>query len=107
MPVWSAFNSRVAVKLTFPKSVICPLPLLDAPAHEHPSLLIMMTEMEAIQRARNGDGAPVLVAADMALYSKLLAMKLNLKKDNWVIRVGTFTHGHAEKYRCVHRRERP
>ena len=53
----------------------------------------MMTEMEAIQRALNGDGAPVLDAADMALYSKLLAMKLNLKKDNWVIRVGDFHVG--------------
>lgn len=67
MPVWSAFNSRMEEKPIFPKTVIFPLPLLDAPVPEHSSLLTMMTEMEAIHRILNGEGAPVLVAADMAL----------------------------------------
>ena len=46
--------------------------------------------MEKKQRALNGNTVPVLVAADMALYSKLLEMKLALKKDNWIIRLGDF-----------------
>lgn len=98
MPVWSAFNSWIDEKLTFPKSVICPLPLLDAPAPEHSSLLTMMTKMEAIQRVLNGEGVPVLIAADKALYSKLLAIKLNLKKDNWVSWGPSHRDGHAEMH---------
>ena len=46
-----------------------------------------MLDIENIQRAVNGNVAPVLVAADMALYSKLLEMKLVLNRDNWIIRL--------------------
>ena len=46
-----------------------------------------MLDIENIRRAVNGNVAPVLVAADMALYSKLLEMKQVLKRDNWIIRL--------------------
>ena len=42
----------------------------------------MMSEMDKIQQTLNGDEALVLLAADMALFSKLVEMKLNLKKQN-------------------------
>ena len=56
----------------------------------------MMTEMDSFQRALNRVGAPVLVA----FYSKLLAMKLHLKKDNWLIRVGDL-HVVMAMLRCI------
>lgn len=93
MPVWSAMNSRLLYEtIPPPLSRICPVPyqcwirLLP----EYSSLFTLMLEMEKIQRALNGNTVPVLVAADMALYSKLLEMKLALKKDNWIIRLGDF-----------------
>ena len=60
----------------------------------------MMLEMEKIQRTLNGEGAPVMVAADMALYSKLLEMKLVLKKENWIIRIGDL-HAVIAMLRCL------
>lgn len=83
LPVWSAFNSRLIKETSsVSNTVISPLPHLDAPAPEYSSLLTMMIEMEKIQEYLNGPGAPVLVAADKALFSKLLEMKLTLNKAN-------------------------
>ncbi len=100
MPNWSAFNSRLEDPPPVPPTTICPLPLLDSPAPEYSSLCTMMTEMEKIQQALNGDGAPVLVAADMALFSKLLEIKLNLKRENWIVRLGDL-HVVIAMLRCI------
>ena len=100
MPSWSAFNSRLEDVPPVPPTTICPLPILDSPAPEYSSLFTMMTEMEKIQQALNGDGAPVLVAADMALFSKLLEIKLNLKKENWIVRLGDL-HVVIAMLRCI------
>ena len=101
MPVWSAMNSRLQSEtVPQPFSTICPLPLLDTPTPEYSSLFTMMLEMEKIQQTLNGDGAPVLVAADMALYSKLLEIKLALKKDIWIIRLGDL-HIVIAMLRCI------
>lgn len=67
---------------------IFPLPLLDAPAPEYSSLLTMIIEMEKVQEALNEPRAPVLIAADTALFSKLIEIKLTLNKINWIVRIG-------------------
>ena len=100
MPSWSAFNSRLEDVPPVPPTTISTLPILDSPAPDYSSLFTMMTEMEKIQQALNGDGAPVLVAADMALFSKLLEIKLNLKKENWIVRLGDL-HVVIAMLRCI------